>query len=222
MIGAQAALCLNPKLERLVIPGLSLQRDSEVFALWAAIAGRVLPTQLVLGFNGMSVDMAEYWAHAFFLLQMQGSVEVFDETGRKSGSEQEIQASLTSTPAPWIVPRLLDCLLADPTRQEGTRAARPGLAHDGSSASPTYAADGPARPDKFKSEPVEMVFDDESAFKDGIYGLYKRRGLDPDRLQRSMRQEFEQNERGRWLAEFECAAAPAPACHLVAGRAPPA
>ena len=56
--------------------------------------------------------------------------------------------------------------------------------------------------DKFKAEPEEMVFASESTFKDGIYGLYKRRGLDPDRLCRSMREEFEQNEGGKWLREY--------------------
>ena len=32
---------------------------------------------------------------------------------------------------------------------------------------------------KFVLQPEEMVFDAEITFKDGIYGLYKRRGLDP-------------------------------------------
>jgi len=48
-----------------------------------------------------------------------------------------------------------------------------------------------------------MVFDDETTFKDGIYGLYKRRGLDPDRLQRSVAEEFHQNSGGKWLREFQ-------------------
>ena len=56
---------------------------------------------------------------------------------------------------------------------------------------------------KFYVNAEEMVFDDESTFRDGIYGLYKKRGLDPDRLTRSMLQEFEQNEGGKWLDEYK-------------------
>ena len=47
-----------------------------------------------------------------------------------------------------------------------------------------------------------MTFDDERTFKDGIYGLYQRRGLDPDRLLRSIEDEFRTNEKGRWLPEL--------------------
>ena len=55
---------------------------------------------------------------------------------------------------------------------------------------------------KFHLEVGEMVFDDETTFRDGIYGLYKKRHLDPDRLRRSMAEEFEQNEGGAWLGEY--------------------
>ena len=57
--------------------------------------------------------------------------------------------------------------------------------------------------DKFTTPAKEMIFDPVASFTDGLYGLYRRMGINPDALTRSIRQEFLENDGGKWFEHFD-------------------
>ena len=194
VVGVQAALLLNQSLTMLLLAGVELSDEASAYALWAGLMARSShsPLRLVIGFNAMSRSSARRWAASLHTLSSgvpDGGLELLDHTGARLHSVSEVEEELSSCKSDWVEQKLFTALLqsaASVLLQESDAGLDPG----GGGGS------------KFAAQPKDMVFDDETTFKDGIYGLYKRRGLDPDRLLRSIEQEFVQNDGGRWLPEF--------------------
>jgi hypothetical protein len=175
LVGVQAALVLNPSLVMLLLSGVQLSNEAG-HALCAGLAARppsAVALTLVIGFNAMAPQHAARWARSLHELQRASAapasdgrtlsndprITITDQTGGPLTSEAAIGDALNECKADWVDERLFAALL---------QSAVTALA----------TADAPTEEggSKFTGVPSEMVFDDELTFKDGIYGLYKRRG----------------------------------------------
>ena len=140
--------------------GVPIRRDSDAFALWAALAGRTEPTQLVLGFHGLAAHTAQYWARALHTLLAEGGgadgggadgggadgggadgggangdalttrLTIVDESGRPRTSVEQIRAVLEASPPPWMDATLFARCLRD------AAASSRSLADDSADAEP--------------------------------------------------------------------------------------
>ena len=129
---------------------MPIRRDSDAFALWAALAGRTEPTQLVLGFHGLAAHTAQYWARALHTLLAEGGgadgggadgggangdalttrLTIVDESGRPRTSVEQIRAVLEASPPPWMDATLFARCLRD------AAASSRSLADDSADAEP--------------------------------------------------------------------------------------
>lgn len=128
-------------------------------------------------------------------LSIDGPLTVTSLLGEPLSDAASIEEALQETKQNWVKSDLFNAMLhmhADETQRLAS-----------------LAGDAPGSPDE--ADPLlrkredcteQFTFQPAAKFKDGIYGLYKEFGLDPDRLKRSMRQEFLENDGGAWLPEY--------------------
>ena len=116
------------------------------------------------------------------------------ETTPRSSAEDVLNGNAAAAPAPDQPPP--PSLVSAENGTSPSKAAQPSVRRMDSRA---IINTWPTRYDASD----EFAFHKAEKHKDGIYGLYTERGLNPDRLERSLPREFEENHGGGWLPEWK-------------------
>ena len=187
-VGGCALLCLSMPLAQMRLQGTHLSA-AVATALVTALRQRARPILISLGFNSMPCELALELAGD--LLELP-EVRLHDYSGNQLHTADQVGALLQEQPAEWLSQPLFCELLRrcmGDTPGDALQADEQPLSLRGA-------------PDKFTTNPKFFVFADPRFFRDGLPGLYKAKEIDPDTLHRSIRQEFEACENGRWLPEL--------------------